>query len=133
MAGRWDARTGTFTPAVTLPQEVRPVNLASMWVLPLVVTAPPLTYALPGPPDQAIPKGTLLKLGESGHTLLARRVAPSQWHALEDDLVVGRGEASRRPDGRIFVSIDAWHDAAFDRLAGDMQAALPRPMHTVVD
>jgi ribosomal protein S18 acetylase RimI-like enzyme len=74
-----------------------------------------------------------LKLWESGHTVLVRRVAPSHWHALEDDLVVGRGEASRRPDGRIFVSIDAWHDAAFDRLAGDMQAALPRPMHTVVD
>jgi ribosomal protein S18 acetylase RimI-like enzyme len=70
---------------------------------------------------------------EFSHTLLISRVAPRQWHALEDDLVVGRGEASRRPDGRMFVSIDAWHDAAFDRLAAAMLAALPRPLHTVVD
>jgi ribosomal protein S18 acetylase RimI-like enzyme len=70
---------------------------------------------------------------EFSHTLLISRVAPVQWHALEDDLVVGRGEASRRPDGRMFVSIDAWHDAAFDRLAEAMLAALPRPLHTVLD
>jgi GNAT superfamily N-acetyltransferase len=61
------------------------------------------------------------------------RVAPGQWHALEDDLVVGRGEVSRRPDGRMFVSIDAWHGAAFDRLTEAMLAALPRPLYTVVD
>ncbi len=54
---------------------------------------------------------------EFTHAVLISRVAPGQWHALEDDLVVGRGEASRRPDGRMFVSIDAWHGAAFDRLA----------------
>jgi ribosomal protein S18 acetylase RimI-like enzyme len=65
--------------------------------------------------------------------VLISRVGPSQWHALEDDLVVGRGQASRRPDGRIFVSIDAWHGAAFDQLARAMLAALPRPLHTVVD
>jgi len=60
-------------------------------------------------------------------------VAPGQWHALEDDLVVGRGAMSQRPDGRMFVSIDAWHDTAFDRLAEAMLAALPRPLHTMVD
>src|SRR5690242_15600804 len=68
-----------------------------------------------------------------GHPVLISRVASGQWHALEDDLVVGRGEASRRPDGRLFVSVDAWHDAAFDRLAAAMLAELPRPLHTVVE
>ncbi|WP_239157102.1 GNAT family N-acetyltransferase [Actinocatenispora thailandica] len=61
------------------------------------------------------------------------RVGEGQWHALEDDLVVGRGHAARRPDGRLFVSIDAWHDATFDRLAEAMLAALPAPLYTVVD
>ncbi|MGC1211247.1 MAG: GNAT family N-acetyltransferase [Micromonospora sp.] len=70
---------------------------------------------------------------EFSHAVLISRVAPRQWHALEDDLVVGRGEVSRRPDGRMFVSIDAWHGAAFERLAEAMLAALPRPLHTVVD
>jgi ribosomal protein S18 acetylase RimI-like enzyme len=70
---------------------------------------------------------------ESSHAVLISRVAPGQWHALEDDLVVGRGEASRRSDGRMFVSIDAWHGAAFDLLAEAMLTALPRPLHTVVD
>jgi GNAT superfamily N-acetyltransferase len=70
---------------------------------------------------------------QSSHAVLITRVAPGQWHALEDDLVVGRGEASRRPDGRMFVSIDAWHDAAFDRLAEAMLAALPRPLQTIVE
>jgi ribosomal protein S18 acetylase RimI-like enzyme len=70
---------------------------------------------------------------EFSHAVLISRVAPNQWHALEDDLVVGRGEASRRPDGRMFISIDAWHGVAFDRLAESMLAALPRPLHTMVD
>jgi len=70
---------------------------------------------------------------EFRHTVLISRVAPTRWHALEDDLVVGRGEASHRPDGRMFVSIDAWHGAAFEQLAEAMLAALPRPLGTVVD
>jgi ribosomal protein S18 acetylase RimI-like enzyme len=70
---------------------------------------------------------------EFGHAVLVSRVAADRWHALEDDLVVGRGEASRRSDGRLFVSIDAWHSSVFDRLAEVMLAALPRPLHTVVD
>ncbi|RSD14232.1 GNAT family N-acetyltransferase [Amycolatopsis eburnea] len=61
------------------------------------------------------------------------RVAEHQWHALSDDRVVGRGEASTRPDGRLFLSIDTWHDAEFARLASAMLAALPRPLYTVVD
>ncbi|MGI5247154.1 GNAT family N-acetyltransferase [Dactylosporangium sp. CA-139066] len=61
------------------------------------------------------------------------RVATGQWHALDDDLVVGRGDASPRPDGRLFLSIDTWQAAVFDRLAEAMLAALPRPLYTVVD
>lgn len=71
--------------------------------------------------------------GLSKNAVMITRVADRQWHALEDDLVVGRGYAEHRPDGRLFVSIDAWHDAAFDRLAEAMSVALPAPLYTVVD
>jgi GNAT superfamily N-acetyltransferase len=67
-----------------------------------------------------------------GRALVVTRVADGQWHVLDDDLVAGRGHAARRPDGRMFVSIDAWHRAAFDRLAEEMVAELPAPLHTVV-
>jgi ribosomal protein S18 acetylase RimI-like enzyme len=70
-------------------------------------------------------------LGE--HTATIQRVADLHWHALEDDQVVARGEASPRPDGRLFLSIDSWHDALFDPLAAAMLADLPRPLYTVVD
>lgn len=69
----------------------------------------------------------------SDNAVTITRVADRQWHALDDDLVVGRGHAQHRPDGRLFVSIDAWHDAAFDRLAEAMLVQLPRPLYTVVD
>jgi ribosomal protein S18 acetylase RimI-like enzyme len=71
--------------------------------------------------------------GAGEHTVVITRVAEKQWHAVGDDRVVGRGEASRRPDGRIFVSIDAWHGAVFDQLADAMLADLPKPLYTVVD
>ncbi|MFI0805682.1 GNAT family N-acetyltransferase [Streptomyces echinatus] len=71
--------------------------------------------------------------GLSENAVVITRVADRQWHALDDDLVVGRGHAEHRPDGRLFVSIDAWHDAAFDRLAEVMPAQLPAPLYTVVD
>jgi len=71
--------------------------------------------------------------GMGEHTVVITRVAERQWHALEDDRVVGRGDASRRPDGRIFLSIDAWHGAVFDQLADVMLANLPKPLYTVVD
>lgn len=61
------------------------------------------------------------------------RVADRHWHALEDDQVVGRGEAWRRHDGRTFLSIDSWQDTAFDALAAAMLADLPRPLYTMVD
>lgn len=67
------------------------------------------------------------------NTIVITRVAERQWHALDDDLVVGRGDASPRPDRRLFLSIDAWHDDVFAHLAEAMLAALPRPLYTVVD
>ena len=63
----------------------------------------------------------------SGQAMAVTRVADGQWHVLEDDLVAGRGHALRRPDGRVFISIDAWHAAAFDRLAEAMLTDLPAP------
>ncbi|MFE6154402.1 GNAT family N-acetyltransferase [Streptomyces sp. NPDC057889] len=67
------------------------------------------------------------------NTTVITRVADRQWHALEDDQVVGRGEVWPRLDGRLFLSIDSWHDAAFGRLADAMLAYLPRPLYTMVD
>ncbi|GAA2787056.1 GNAT family N-acetyltransferase [Kitasatospora aburaviensis] len=61
------------------------------------------------------------------------RVADTQWHAVENDRVVGRGDASHRPDGRLFVSVDAWHGPVFDRIAAALVADLPAPLYTVVD
>ncbi|NEB80538.1 GNAT family N-acetyltransferase [Streptomyces sp. SID14478] len=69
----------------------------------------------------------------SPRTTVIVRVAERHWHALEDDEVVGRGAAWPRHDGRLFLSIDAWHDATFDLLAAAMLADLPRPLHTIVD
>ncbi|MEU8486754.1 GNAT family N-acetyltransferase [Streptomyces sp. NPDC048641] len=66
-------------------------------------------------------------------TTVITRVAERQWHALEDDQVVGRGEAWPRYDGRLFLSIDTWQEAAFEQLADAMLADLPRPLYTIVD
>jgi GNAT superfamily N-acetyltransferase len=61
------------------------------------------------------------------------RVTPGvHWHALEDVVVVGRGHALHRPDGRAFISIDTWADDVFVALAGAMTADLPSPVYTVV-
>lgn len=66
-------------------------------------------------------------------TPVITRAAAAQWHAIEDGLTVGRGNTSRRPDGRLFISIDAWHDAVFDQLAAVMLAELAAPLYTVLD
>ncbi|NUP48241.1 MAG: GNAT family N-acetyltransferase [Catenulispora sp.] len=71
--------------------------------------------------------------GPVDRTIVVNRVAEHQWHALDDDRVAGRGNAVRRPDGRLFVSVDAWHEAVFRRLASALLADLPRPLYTVVD
>ncbi|MEU4625060.1 GNAT family N-acetyltransferase [Actinoplanes sp. NPDC023801] len=67
------------------------------------------------------------------NTVVVTQVSERHWHALGDDLVVGRGEVWRRPDGRSFLSIDAWQGAVFDQIAGAMLATLPKPLYTVVD
>ncbi|MFG2721819.1 GNAT family N-acetyltransferase [Streptomyces sp. NPDC048416] len=69
----------------------------------------------------------------AGHAIVVTRVAEQEWQAVADDRVVGRGDAAHRFDGRLFISVDAWHEAAFDRLAAAMLADLPAPLHTVVD
>ncbi|MEU4392637.1 GNAT family N-acetyltransferase [Kribbella sp. NPDC023855] len=61
------------------------------------------------------------------------QVADNQWHAVENDLVVGRGYASRRLDGRTFLSIDTWRGPVFDRLARAMLTDQTAPLYTVVD
>jgi ribosomal protein S18 acetylase RimI-like enzyme len=71
--------------------------------------------------------------GLGAHAVTISRVANNQWHAIENDLVVGRGHASRRLDGRTFLSIDTWRDAVFDQLAAAMLADQTAPRYTVVD
>jgi GNAT superfamily N-acetyltransferase len=67
-------------------------------------------------------------------TVVIARVAEGlHWHALEDDVVVGRGHALHRPDGRVFLSVDTWHDDVFHRLVEAMLSDLPAPVYTVVD
>ncbi|MEV7026703.1 GNAT family N-acetyltransferase, partial [Kitasatospora sp. NPDC093558] len=82
------------------------------------MNASPSTHPTPGPRE---------------HALTVTRVCDTQWQAAEGDVVVGCADASRRPDGRLFVSVDAWHDTARDRLAAALLAGLPAPLHTVVD
>jgi RimJ/RimL family protein N-acetyltransferase len=61
------------------------------------------------------------------------RVTPGvHWHALEDDVVVGRGHALHRPDGRVFVSVDTWRDDVFAAVAEVMAADLAGPVFTMV-
>ncbi|MEV6768906.1 GNAT family N-acetyltransferase [Nocardia sp. NPDC051030] len=66
-------------------------------------------------------------------TAVITRLTQWQWHAMDGDQVVGRGEASPRSDGRVFLSIDAWQDEVFDQLAAAMLTDLPAPLYTVVD
>ena len=69
----------------------------------------------------------------AGTHAVITRVDGLRWQAVEDDRVIGDGEASRRRDGRLFLSIDTWHGAVFDRLAAAMLADLPSPLYTMVD
>lgn len=74
-----------------------------------------------------------LTFGLNKNPVTITRVADRQWHALHDDMVVARGYAEHRPDGRLFAGVDAWHDATFDQLAEAMLAELPTPLYTLVD
>ncbi|MER6303380.1 GNAT family N-acetyltransferase [Kitasatospora sp. NPDC001539] len=71
--------------------------------------------------------------GTGHHGTAITRASDTEWHAVEDDRVVGHGDALLRPDGRLFIGIDAWHGAVFDRLAEAMAAALPAPLYAVAD
>jgi GNAT superfamily N-acetyltransferase len=66
-------------------------------------------------------------------TAVIVRVTPGvHWHALDDDVVVGRGHALHRADGRAFISIDTWADDVFVALAEAIIKDLPAPVYTVV-
>ena len=69
----------------------------------------------------------------SSTAVTVTRIAERHWHAIHDDRTVGRAEVFHRPDGRSFLSIDAWHADVFDQLARAMTAALRRPLYTIVD
>ncbi|WP_028934993.1 GNAT family N-acetyltransferase [Pseudonocardia spinosispora] len=69
----------------------------------------------------------------SGTRAVISRVDELHWQAVEDNRTIGQGEASRRPDGRVFLSIDTWHGTVFDQLAATMLNDLPKPLYTMVD
>ncbi|GAA1170334.1 ribosomal protein S18 acetylase RimI-like enzyme [Kitasatospora gansuensis] len=71
--------------------------------------------------------------GPTGHPLTVLQVSEHQWHAVQDDRVVGRADAWQRPDGRTFVSTDAWDGAVLDRLTAAAATGLPTPLYTLVD
>jgi GNAT superfamily N-acetyltransferase len=74
-----------------------------------------------------------VSLVATGTLDVVRVTAGVHWHALEDDVVVGRGHALHRPDGRVFLSVDTWRDDVFAVLAEAMVGDLPAPVFTVVD
>jgi GNAT superfamily N-acetyltransferase len=76
--------------------------------------------------------GLTSSLMESTTALIVRVTPGVHWHALEDDVVVGRGHALHRADGRAFISIDTWADDVFVALAEAMTQDLPSPVYTVV-
>lgn len=61
------------------------------------------------------------------------RVSHMHWRATDGTRVLGQADATTRPDGRTFISIDAWNDVAFDHLAAAILTALQGPLHTIVD
>ena len=67
------------------------------------------------------------------HPVAITKAADMRWHAVDDGRVAGRAEAWYRPDGRLFLSVDSWHDAVFGQLAEAALADLPRPLYTMVD
>lgn len=69
----------------------------------------------------------------AAQAITVTRLDRTHWHGTAERLVVGRADASERPDGRVFISVDAWNDAAFDQLADRMLADLDGPLYTIVD
>lgn len=70
---------------------------------------------------------------DSAQAVTVTRVNQTHWRATAENLVVGQADASERPDGRTFISVDAWSDAAFDQLADRLLTDLDGPLYTVVD
>ncbi|MFJ8039620.1 GNAT family N-acetyltransferase [Kitasatospora sp. NPDC096147] len=65
--------------------------------------------------------------------LLVNRVSDTQWQAVDDaGRIAGHGDVTQRPDGRRYLSIDVWQDAAFTPLATAIATDLPAPLHTLV-
>ncbi|MER7765867.1 GNAT family N-acetyltransferase [Kitasatospora sp. NPDC096140] len=85
------------------------------------------------PSSQQSPQSLHGSPGTDDPAVVVTRISDTSWQAVQDDRVVGSGDASRRPDGRLFVSADAWHGPVFDRLVAAMAADLPEPLHTVTD
>jgi ribosomal protein S18 acetylase RimI-like enzyme len=63
---------------------------------------------------------------------IVRVVAGRQWHALDDDQVVGRASLSRRPDGRAYLAADAWKDEVTVALLRAAIEDVPGPLHGTV-
>lgn len=61
------------------------------------------------------------------------RVEAHAWHAVEDGRIVGRGDLSIRPDGRVFISVDAWQQPVFDLIAQTILSDVPGPLRTLLD
>ncbi|HST66168.1 MAG TPA: GNAT family N-acetyltransferase [Mycobacteriales bacterium] len=62
-----------------------------------------------------------------------RIVAGRQWHALDDDVVVGRASLLRRPDGRAFLAADAWKEEVTAALVRTVIEDVPGDLHSTVD
>lgn len=59
------------------------------------------------------------------------RVVPGrQWHALDDDVVVGWATLFRRPDGRGYLAADAWKDEVTVALLRAAIADVPGDLHS---
>ncbi|GAA1983745.1 GNAT family N-acetyltransferase [Kitasatospora viridis] len=72
-------------------------------------------------------------MNASSSTPEITRVEDLEWQALANGEVIGRADACRRPDGRLFVSIDTWQAEAFEPLAAAVLADLPETLYTVAD
>jgi RimJ/RimL family protein N-acetyltransferase len=64
---------------------------------------------------------------------IVRVVAGRQWHALDDDQVVGRASLFRRPDGRAFLAADAWKDEVTAALLRAAISDVPGDLYSTVD
>lgn len=64
---------------------------------------------------------------------VARTARTADWNLVRGDKIVAGAHATCRPDGRWFVSIDTWDDAADAPLLAAMVKDLRHDLHTNVD